>query len=356
MAIQENFTTPVMRLVQGDAFEAQTKDAQGRPRLIQSGPNAGQPAIAYFVAGAIPKNHPDMASWPNSRPDEMIIDAPGLPPRPSLAAILMKVAAGSWPHFFPQGVGPGINPNFSFKVVDGDGIGQYGKPNASKDGFAGHWIIRFNSSYPPKVVRSIGNGMFATLRGDIPEEKVQVKRGYFVRVSGNVTSNENVQKPGLYVNLGMIELVGLGAEIVGGPDPSQAFSQPAALPAGAQALPPMQGGGAPAPAYTPSAAPVTPPVTAGQVAPAAATYTPPSTPAAPYSGFMHPGGAAPAAPGAASPALAASPPAVAAPPPASMTASPARVMLPAAQGLPYEQYVAAGWSDDQLIAHGMMAA
>jgi hypothetical protein len=29
-------------------------------------------------------------------------------------------------------------------------------------------------------------------------------------------------------------------------------------------------------------------------------------------------------------------------------------MLPAANGLPYESYVASGWSDEQLVANNMM--
>jgi hypothetical protein len=31
-------------------------------------------------------------------------------------------------------------------------------------------------------------------------------------------------------------------------------------------------------------------------------------------------------------------------------------MLPAAQGASYEQMIGAGWTDDLLIQHGMMAA
>ena len=48
--------TPVGRLVQGDCFEPQTTDAEGKPLLIKNGPNAGQPRVEYFMAIAVPKN------------------------------------------------------------------------------------------------------------------------------------------------------------------------------------------------------------------------------------------------------------------------------------------------------------
>jgi len=77
--------------------------------------------------------------------------------------------------------------------------------------------------------------------------------------------------------------------------------------------------------------------------------------------------AAPATPATAAPstpvvtqphtAILAGPPAPAAPPgPAAPAAPAARVMLPAAQGFSYESYVEKGWSDEQLIAAGMMQA
>ena len=55
------FTSPVMRFVQGSVDVAQDKDMQGNPRVIKSGPNAGQPNPQYFVAGAVAKTDP---AWP----------------------------------------------------------------------------------------------------------------------------------------------------------------------------------------------------------------------------------------------------------------------------------------------------
>ena len=57
-----NFTTPVGRLVMGSLYKAQDKDADGKPLLIKSGPNAGQPKVQYFFALAVPKA-PDETHW-----------------------------------------------------------------------------------------------------------------------------------------------------------------------------------------------------------------------------------------------------------------------------------------------------
>ena len=56
-----NATTPVGRYVQGDLYTPQDKDAAGRPMLVKSGPNVGQPTRKWFFALAIPKTDP---GWP----------------------------------------------------------------------------------------------------------------------------------------------------------------------------------------------------------------------------------------------------------------------------------------------------
>lgn len=85
-------------------------------------------------------------------------------------------------------------------------------------------------------------------------------------------------------------------------------------------------------------------------APAPAVAAPPLAPVGSV-----PTPAAPAPIVAAPPALPVTPnPAILAVPAAP--AAPARVMLPAANGATYEQLIAAGWTDAQLVQHGMMAA
>lgn len=330
---KERFTTPVMRFVQGSVDDAQTKDAQGNLRVVKSGPNAGQPNPQYFVAGAIAKNDP---AWPE------------------FWGILCRAAALGFPNLFPNAAAGDytcVHPQFAFKVIDGDGFDTSGKPNSGKEGFAGHWVVRFASAYPPRCFHA---GRYAA--HEQIQEKGAIKRGYYIRTSGTVEGNANAQRPGLYVNLDMVELSAYGPEIVSGPDASDAFGGgPAALPPGATA----------APATPPTTPGFTPPPLAAPGAgasPAAALPVPgapaPSAPAAPYTGYMQP----PAAPAAGpTPPIGGAPaanPAPAAPmPPTSTTAYPGSgpVMLPAANGATYEQMIAAGWTDDTLRAHGMMA-
>ena len=307
---RETFTTPVGRLVQGDCFEAQTKDQQGNLRVVKTGPNAGQPNPTYYIGVAFPKMNPHNPAETNNEFN-------------AFYALLDRVARTEWPALFPTPGGACVNPKFAMKVVDGDGLDTNGKAHSDKEGFAGHWVVRFASSYAPKVVRPAGNGTWETVT-----DKTAIKRGYFVRVAGSVTGNDNAQNPGLYVNLDMIELVGYGPEIVSGPDAATAFGAAAALPPGASATPIL-------PAGLPGPGAGTPPV------PGATPPVPGATPAP----LVAP------APVAASPAPQAAPSPPSAP---AATISPSRTMTAAANGQTYEAFIASGWTDDQLVSHGYM--
>jgi hypothetical protein len=376
---KQRFVTPVGRLVQGSVDEPQVKDAQGNLRVVKTGPNVGQPNPQFFIGVAFAKTDPAFNE---------------------LWGLLRAKAAEDFPNLFPQGAaGACVHPAFAFKVIDGDGLDQSGKSNATKEGFAGHWVVRFASAYPPRCFRAGRYGAHEQI-----QEKGAIKRGYFVRVSGTVEGNANAQRPGLYVNLDMIELAAYGPEIVSGPDAGEAFGTgPVALPAGASAAPltpPAQPAAPGAPALPPTgpapAVPVVAPSPAAALpAPAnlgpqrptdpthihaagtageqwwingawvpaaappaappapAAPALPPAQPAPPYTGYMAPPapGAPPASP---TPAPAASLPPPVPGPASSATASLGNVMLPAANGATYEQMIAAGWTDDTLRAHGMM--
>lgn len=361
---KQRFTTPVGRLVQGDVDTAQDKDAQGNPRVVKTGPNAGQPNPQYFIAVAFPKADPQGEFS-------------------QFYGQLLAKAAQDFPNLFPNAASGDYtcaHPQFSFKVIDGDGRDANGKSNAEKEGFAGCWVVRFASGYPPRIYDAGKYGPH-----DQIQEKGFIKRGYYVRVSGTVEGNGNAQRPGLYLNLDMVERSAFGPEIVGGPDAGEVFGGgPAALPEGASATPvgqpgaqpmAMPPGHTPQPGNAPAAAPPTAPPAAAAPSPAAASpaaANPSAPPAQPYDGYMggNPtpsgGGAAPAP--AASPAPAATPPNTptaspgnAAPPPpaaapAPPPAAPGRTMLPAANGATYEQMIAAGWTDETLVQHGMIAA
>ena len=288
-----NLTTPVGRLVMGSLYKPNTTDAEGRPLLIKNGPNAGQPRSEYYFALAIPKGTEQ--SWSQTE----------------WGAAIYNTGVRA----FPQGQYQ--KPDFAWKIEDGDSTipNQKGRKNVDREGHKGHWILKFSSGNAPKVFNADGTQAIT--------EPGAVKTGYYVQVNCTVAGNESSQRPGLYLNHNMVALSGYGPEIVVGPDPTSVGFGAAPLPPGASAVP--TGAFAPAPVAPPVApAPVAPPVAPAPVAPPVAV--------APNPAFLAP------------------------PPPAAPPAAPVRVMLPAANGASYEQLLAAGWTDAQMVQHGMMAA
>jgi hypothetical protein len=330
--MKTEFLTPVGRLVQGDPFEAQTKNMRGQPLMTMS----GQPTQRYFIAVAFPK----------------MVDGKPNAEFGALWAQLDQVGRGSFPAL---NIAPPWDPDcrFSWKVMDGDGVDDNGKSNANKEGFAGHWVVKFQSSFAPKCFHA---GHYQ-LHEHIQDPKA-IRRGYYVRVAGTAEGNGNVQKPGIYVNLGMVELAGIGTEITTGPDAAAVFGgNVPMLPVGAQPLPMHAGSALPAapslpvPAPAPAAAPGNfPPVPGPQPMPAPLAAAPGNFPPVPGPQPMP-------APLAAAPALPSPIPVVpntailGGPPPAP---APAFQMTAAAGGFTREQYHAQGWTDDMLRAKGMM--
>lgn len=325
----KQFTSPVGRLVQGDCFTPQTTDQQGNPRVVKTGPNAGQPNPQYFIAVAFAKNDPNF---------------------PAFYALFDQEARESFPALFPNG-GQCVHPQFAWKIIDGDGVDSSGKPNSAKEGFAGHWIVRFSSGFAPKCFHA---GHYQ------PHEQItdplQLRRGYYVRVNGTIQGNNNAQRPGLFVNLNLVELSGYGQEIISGPSAQDAFSGSApVLPAGATATP---AAAAPAPMAAPAGVPAMPgapgaaPVPVPAAAPAAPTpapvaQAPAAAPAAPYAGYMAP------PPGSAPAQVPAVPAATPAPPVPVAPAAPRLQLTAAAGGAPLQAFYDQGWTDDLLVAQGM---
>jgi len=327
--VSEEFLSPVLRLVQGSPLEPQTKDlTTGQPLTIKTGPNAGQTTQKFFIACAGKKGDPAVEAF---------------------KAQYERVARAAFPQFFPNG-GPCTNPNFSWKIVDGDGFDNNGQPNNVKEGFAGHWVFRFASSYAP---RCYVRGKYGPA-DQIADPKV-FPRGHFVRVSGTITDNIPSNKPGLYSNLGMVEWNAMGDLIISGPDAATVFGGGAP----AAAAPAPHPGAAPAPA--PAAGPIFTMTAAAQgftreqyhatnwtddalVQAGMMTITQPAAPA-PQAVAPHPGILAPLAHAGSAPAPAAHAPIAAAAPGFKMT-NPA--------GPTYAAYIAQGWTDATLIQNGHM--
>lgn len=308
MSDDNTFLTPVGRLVMGDCFTPQETDTEGKPLRN----TAGELTKKWFLGVAFPKSDPGL---------------------PTIFGKMNAAALQGFPHNAHAKNGVSADSSvFSWKLIDGDGLDGNGKSYTEREGFAGCWVLKFASGYPPKCFYA---GRYQ------PHEQIQdsnaIRRGYFVRVAGSITPNNSAKRPGVYVNLSMVELVAIGEEIQSGPNASDVFGGapvPANLPPGATALP--AGGPAAAPAG-PAAAPA---------GPAAA----PASPAGPAAAPASPAG--PAAPAGVQPAPDFLTPAAPPAPPAA----PAKQMTAAAGGVTYDAYVKAGWTDAQMIAAGLLVA
>lgn len=302
---------PVGRLVMGSLYKPRTQDAEGKPLTTKNGPDAGKPRVDYFAAVAIPKAgepHWSQTAWGQE---------------------ILKAGAAAFPQAYQA-------PTFAWKIDDGDSQvpNRKGRKPCDNEGWKGCWVLKFGGGYAPKVYQQPSAGTFVELT--TPEA---VKLGYHVQVSGNVSGNGSAQQPGVYLNHNMVLFIRPDAEIVVGPDAASAFAGAAV----SQALP-----GATAMPFAAPQAPV------AAVPPAAPALAPPPLAVAPNPAFL---GAAPA------PAV----PAALAPPPLPMAAVvPALPVAPAvpaepqmtpagiATGHTYQQYRAAGYTDEVLRQHGLI--
>lgn len=301
-----NITSPVGRIVAGSLYKANDKDFDGKPLVVKTGQNAGQPRVNYYIGLAI-KKEPGHTHWAQT----------------TWGAKIWQVGHTA----FPQAA---QRPDFAWKIEDGDSTipNKRGKKPCDNEGWAGHWIIRLSSGFAPKVYRQEGAGLVQEMQADY------VKPGYFVEVAFTVDGNANQNNPGVYLNNQMVCFRAFGPEISFGMDVSEAGFGAAPLPAGASATPPAS-------TFPPPAAPAS--VTG---VPAAALPIPtavvPNTQFANIPALPTVAGSAPAVP--------------AAPIPTATTASPSRTMTAKANGASYEAFIAAGWTDANLIAQGYMTA
>lgn len=371
-----NFTTPVGRIVQGSLYKGNDTDAEGKPLVTKTGPNAGKPRLDFFFALAIPKGaetHWTQTDWGQK---------------------ILQVGATAFPQAYQS-------PAFAWKVKDGDSTvpNKRGKVPKNTEGYAGNWVLSLSSGFAPKIYKLQDGTKDQYLPFMDPDA---VKPGYWVQVNVNCDGNGSQSQPGVYLNHSMVCFAAFGTEIVFGPDVASAGFGGAPLPAGASATPPAGAfaGVVPAlPGAAPAfAAPALPGLPVMGVAPALGLPALPALPAAPAApvGLPQlvgvPGAAytvealraqgwsdaqivqggyatqqAPAAPAGLAPLPPAfsapvAPPNVAPVAPVVVTPNPAFVqmvpaapagivMLPGAPGT-HEQFKAQGWSDDQIVAQG----
>lgn len=303
---------PVCRIVQGDIYTPQTEDANGQPLVYKTGSNAGQARSNYFFAVAIPKGAEQ--HWAQTAWGQQIYN-----------------------HGNAEAKTATQRPDFAWKIIDGDSTvpNQNNKRPCDNENFRGHWIVRLSGGYAPKVY-VMENGGF---REEITPHFC--KPGHFVEALISAEFNGNAQRPGMYLNHLMVCHRGYGPEIVYGPDVSEAGFGADPLPAGCSAMP--VAASAPLPAMPPAPVNVQP------------------NPAFVQQAAQYPGNGVPATVNplntVAAPVVAQAPaPMPPAPPAPVAPAVPAHRMTPAANGVPYEAYIAAGWTDATLIANGYMVA
>lgn len=200
-------------------------------------------------------------------------------------------------------------PSFAWKVTDGDSTipNKRGNKPCDNEGYKGHWVVWFSGTFAPTLVDKYGTAESRMLYADGVE---RIKPGHMIQVFGSVKDNKPSQSPGVYMNFSVVAhnddttpVIDLRTSV----DTTKVG---------------FGGGAAPAPVYAPPAAPVP------QAAP-----TP--VPVVPNTTYMAPPPAAPAAP----PAAPAGP-----------------VMTAKANGLPYQSYISAGWTHEQLVQNGYVTA
>lgn len=201
------FKTPAGRLVQGMLTMQQRKDITTKQPVWKDAAKT-IPDMGTFFSLAFPK----------------MINGAANPEFGAFYALLVNEAATSWPALFPQGAGGACTDRrFSWKLQDGDGSDFQGQSVAGKPGFAGHWIVKFDTNFPIKVYNE---GHFAPHEELQQPEKI-VKRGYWVRVMGEVKSNmaTGTQVPGIVLYPNLVSFLGGNPkdEIVSGPDAQTAL-------------------------------------------------------------------------------------------------------------------------------------
>jgi hypothetical protein len=323
--------SPVGRLVQGGTMLWQEEDDDGNKKFRDDGTELK----SCYLALAIDKNNPELGPFYQR----------------FMEALRSEYGDAA---FDAQG-----NPNlqrYSIKWQDGDGKSPKGEDVSTKEGFAGHWIVGFKGYQVPKCYYE---GKFMAGQ-EIANPDEVIKKGYYIRIIGTAKGNgvnsrgekgtKRGLNPGLLVTPQLVSLVGVCppdevAKFGGGPAASETLARRA-------------------PAYVPPGMMATPASAPSPGGPTGAAPQPGSSPTMPSGGpaLPTPQTAAPAlpTPQTAAPAL-----------PTPQTAGPSLAPQPdhnfvqnagqqytlveaKAQGFTREQWHAAGYPDERLVAEGIL--
>jgi hypothetical protein len=205
--IVDKFTTPVGRLVQGSAGEAQvvTDYNTKQPELDDQ----GQLQHEYYIGVAFPKEgttHWGQTEWGQK---------------------IWAIGHGAYP------AGQAGSQLMAWKVTDGDSQvpNKVNKKPCDQEGFPGHWVMSCKTQYAPTTWNRDGTQRIAAS---------EFYRGCYVQIHVVVKGGKSIEQPSVFLNHNLIALAGHGQEISGGIDVGEAGFGAAALPAGASATPVAQ--------------------------------------------------------------------------------------------------------------------
>jgi len=181
---ENSFITPVGRLVQGSVSEPNTTDMAGNLLVTKK----GDPRNEYFVALAIPKcgeSHWRETAWGGK-------------------------IYGLAKSFFPNGQID--NPNFHWKIVDGDSTipNNNNKRPCDCAGFQNSWILKLKHGFP--LILCDKNGK----KENVTPEMFSL--GNYAQGFVNVASNGQQIHSGIYLNCPIVSFTGYGAPIILSPD------------------------------------------------------------------------------------------------------------------------------------------
>jgi len=184
------------RLVQGHPMRGRP-DIDGRTNQQKTN-KMGELQFQFYFAVAIPKQGEQdfkQTEW---------------------GAYINNAAIAGWPN------GEHQRPNFAWKIVDGDSNipDQNGNPPCSKEGWPGHWIIKFTNGYSTPSYHA---GRLQAQ--DVIMNEAELKCGDYVRVQFSALGNAPCQSPGVYINAHMVELSRAGIAIMSAsaPNANEAF-------------------------------------------------------------------------------------------------------------------------------------
>jgi len=169
------FVTPVGRLIYGDVFKGSDKGFKNRLNEVDK--STGLPAIKWAWGIAVEKNNPEL---------------------PAFMQLLQNEMRTAWPNFRGN---MSDNAQFSAKIEDGD------KKTPAKEGYTGCVIFKIGSNYLPTV--------FAPDLQRIITNPEEVKRGYYVQIAGQYSTNGQDDKPGMKMWGGKVVFRYKGEEIKG---------------------------------------------------------------------------------------------------------------------------------------------